>query len=108
MLDGISLDHLLGACAGLIVLAGLHAAIAFGVGAATGRRALAAGSAATVAVAGYLLEGLLATSDELRWVRSISPWDWLLSRNVLVDGTPVLPLAVQLGSARAPSRFGIV
>ena len=108
MLEGISLHRLVGACAGLIVLAGLHAAIAFGVGAATGRRALAVGSAATVAVAGYLVEGLLATSDELRWVRSISPWDWLLSRNVLVDGTPVLPLAVHFAIGAAIVVLGVV
>ena len=61
-----------------------------------------------MAVAGYLLEGLLATSDELRRVRSISPWDWLLSRNVLVDGTPVLPLAVQLGIGAGTVAIGIV
>jgi ABC-2 type transport system permease protein len=99
LLDGIPTSRVLGACLGLTVLAGFHASIAFAVGAARGRRSLAVGVAAAVAVAGYLLEGLLATSTDLRWLRSLSPWHWLLSRNVLLHGPPLWPLVVQLGIA---------
>ena len=88
--------RLFAACGGLTVLAAFHTALAFAVGAATGRYGLAVAIAATVAVAGYLLAGLLATSAELRWLRVISPWEWLLARNVLVQGTPVLPLLIEI------------
>jgi beta-exotoxin I transport system permease protein len=96
LLDGVSVVRLFAACGGLTVLAAFHTALAFAVGAATGRHGLAVAIAATVAVAGYLLAGLLATSAELRWLRVISPWEWLLARNVLVQGTPVLPLLIEI------------
>jgi ABC-2 type transport system permease protein len=96
LLDGVSVIRLLAACSGLTVLAAFHTAIAFAVGAATGRPGLAVAIAATVAVAGYLLAGLLATSGNLGWLRVISPWEWLLTHNVLVEGTPLLPLLVEI------------
>jgi len=96
LLDGVSVLRVLAACCGLTVLAAFHSAIAFAVGAATGRHGLAVAAAATVAVAGYLLAGLLATSDDLRWLRVISPWHWLVSRNVLVQGTPLVPLLTEI------------
>jgi ABC-2 type transport system permease protein len=95
LLDGVSVVRMLAACSGLAVLAAFHTAIAFAVGAATGRPGLAVAIAATVAVAGYLLAGLLATSANLRWLRVISPWEWLLAHNILVDGTPLLPLLIE-------------
>ena len=47
------------------------AAIAFAVGAATGNRPAAAGAAAALAVAGYVLEGLAQQIPALRPARSI-------------------------------------
>ena len=91
--DGVPTARLLAACGGLTVLAGFHTSIAFAVGAATGRHGLAVAIAASVAVAGYLLEGLLATSATMAWLRVLSPWHWLLTRNVLVDYPKPFPLA---------------
>jgi ABC-2 type transport system permease protein len=93
LLDGVPTVRLLAACGALTVLAGFHTSIAFAVGAATGRHGLAVAVAASVAVAGYLLEGLLATSSTMAWLRAFSPWHWLLTRNVLVDYPKPLPLA---------------
>lgn len=93
LLDGVPTARLLAACGGLTVLAGFHTSIAFAVGAATGRHGLAVAIAASVAVAGYLLEGLLATSATMAWLRVLSPWHWLLTRNVLVDYPKPFPLA---------------
>jgi ABC-2 type transport system permease protein len=107
LLDGVSVTRVLAACGGLTVLAAFHAAIAFAVGAATGRHGLAVAAAATVAVAGYLLAGLLATSADLRWLQAISPWHWLLTRNVLVEGTPTLPLLVEVVIGAALAAAGI-
>jgi ABC-2 type transport system permease protein len=45
-----------------------------------------------VATAGYLLQGLAATSDVLGPVANLSPWHWYLDRNILVDG--LAPAAV--------------
>ena len=93
LLDGVPMVRLVAACGGLTVLAGFHTSIAFAVGAATGRHGLAVAIAASVAVAGYLLEGLLATSATMAWLRGLSPWHWLLTRNVLVDYPKPVPLA---------------
>jgi ABC-2 type transport system permease protein len=102
-LDGVSTAHLLGAWAAVASLALLHTALAFAVGAARGHRAPALAAAATVAVAGYMLEGLLAVTDALSPLRLVSPWHWYLARNALVDGTTpqatLLPVLVAAGLA---------
>ena len=107
MVDELSLVRLAGACGGVTVLAGLHAAIAFAVGAATGHHGSAVTAAATVAVAGYLLAGLLTTTDSLDWLQSLSPWQWLLNRNVLVNGTPPVPLIIEIALSITLVAFGI-
>ena len=107
MLDELSLLRLAGACGGVTVLAGLHAAIAFAVGAATGHHGSAVAVAATVAVAGYLLAGLLTTTDSLNWLQALSPWHWLLDRNVLVNGTPPVPLIIEIVLSITLVAFGV-
>ena len=107
MLDELSLLRLAGACGGVTVLAGLHASIAFAVGAATGHPGSAVAVAATVAVAGYLLAGLLTTTASLDWLQALSPWQWLLDRNVLVNGTPPIPLMIEIALGITLVAFGI-
>ena len=107
MLDELSLLRLAGACGGVTVLAGLHAAIAFAVGAATGHHGSAVAVAATVAVAGYLLAGLLTTTDSLNWLQALSPWHWLLDSNVLVNGTPPVPLIIEIALSITLVAFGV-
>jgi ABC-2 type transport system permease protein len=85
-LEGVSLTGLAGAATGAFALALLHGSLAYTVGAATGRRAPAVAAATSVAVAGYLVEGLLAVSDTIRPLRYTSPWHWYLGRNMLTDG----------------------
>jgi ABC-2 type transport system permease protein len=85
-LEGVSIAGLVGACAGVFGLALLHGTLAFAVGAATGRRTTATAVATTVAVAGYLVQSLLALTDVLRPLRFLTPWHWYLERNMLVDG----------------------
>jgi ABC-2 type transport system permease protein len=107
LLDGVSPGRVAAACAGVTILAAFHGAIAFAAGAASGRHGVALGTAGTVAVAGYLLAGLLASTDTMHWLRAISPWQWLLSRNVLADGTPLLPLLIQITVGAALTAAGI-
>lgn len=97
-LEGVPVTGLAGAVAGVFGIALLHATVAFGVGAATGRRPWALSSATVLAVAGYLLQGLLGLSDAVRPLRFVSPWHWYLGRNMLAHGVApdaiVVPLAL--------------
>ena len=89
LLDGVPTARLLAACGGLTVLAGFHTSIAFAVGASRSCRrdwCIRGGRR-------LLLEGLLATSATMAWLRVLSPWHWLLTRNVLVDYPKPFPLA---------------
>ena len=99
-LEGVPMTGLAGAVAGVFGIALLHATLAFGVGAATGRRSLALSSATVVAVAGYLLQGLVGLSDAIHPLRLLSPWHWYLGRNMLAQGVApdalVVPLVLSL------------
>ena len=97
---GVPVPWVAAACAGAVLLGLMHASIAFAVGAAVGTRSAALGAATSVAVAGYLLQGLLAASGASAAARMVSPWQWYLRRNMLVDGPDavafLLPLAVSV------------
>ena len=95
-LEDVPLTGLAGAVAGVFGIALLHATVAFGVGAATGRRAWALSSATVVAVAGYLFQGLLGLTDALRPIRFVLPWHWYLGRNMLAQGVAPDPIVVPL------------
>jgi len=75
-------------------LALLHLAIAAAVGAATGRRGPAVTTASAVAVGGFVLHGLAASAEALRPARALSPWWWLLDRNLLVQDPTFLALGL--------------
>ena len=95
-LVGVSRPGLLVACAGAGALALLHATIAFGVGAATGRRSLATGFASTAAVAGYLIHGLLGITEVLEPLRYATPWHWYLERNMLATGPTAMSVVAPI------------
>ena len=102
ILEGLALGRVVAACAGGVLLALLHGAIAFAVGAVTGRRSSAVAFGAAVAGGGYLLQGLLAAARAPGWTRYASPWHWYLRRNMLVEGIDplafVLPIVVVAAS----------
>jgi ABC-2 type transport system permease protein len=99
-LEDVPVSGLAGAVAGVFAIALLHATLAYGVGAATGRKSLALSSATVVAVAGYLLQGLVGLSDAIRPLRFVSPWHWYLGRNMLAHGVApdaiVVPLVLSV------------
>jgi beta-exotoxin I transport system permease protein len=76
----------------------LHGTLAFSIGATTGRRGPAVAIATALAVAGYLVESVLAAAGGLRSLRLRSPWHWYLDRNMLAEGTApaalLLPVAL--------------
>ena len=47
-----------------------------------------------MAVAGYLIETVLAVAGDLGTLRQLSPWHWYLDRNLLAEGAA--PAAVLL------------
>jgi ABC-2 type transport system permease protein len=62
------------------------AALAFAVGAATGRRGLALGVSAGVAVLAYLANSVLPQVESLAWARNLSPFHWYLGGSPLTNG----------------------
>jgi ABC-2 type transport system permease protein len=93
-LDGVSVPGLAGACAAAGALALLHLSLAFAVGAVIGRRGPAVGTAAALAVGGYLIYSLLSLVDVLDPLRYATPWYWYLQRNMLAHGVPLAAIAV--------------
>lgn len=86
LLDGLSVVNLVAATVGVAVLGLVHLGVAFGAGAALGRKGPALGLASAVAVAGYLVYGVAESVESLQGVRIVSPWYWFLGSDPLVDG----------------------
>jgi ABC-2 type transport system permease protein len=97
---GVALTRVLGACAAMLALALLHGTVAFAVGAAVGRRGPAVATATVLAIAGYLLQSLVAASPSVRVLRFFTPWHPYLDRNVLAYGVSwpavVVPAALSI------------
>jgi ABC-2 type transport system permease protein len=84
--NGLPAGHVTAAAIASALLALTFAAVAFAVGAATGNRPAALGAAATLAVAGYVLEGLAQQIHVLHPVGAVNPWHWLLANDPLRHG----------------------
>lgn len=104
LFDDLDLSRLPAAAVALAGLALLHGAIAFAVGAGTGRRGPALAIAGAVAAAGYLIHGL-AAAGAAEALRGLSPWSWYLDRNLLAEPATLaallLPLVLTAGAAGA-------
>ena len=70
----------------LILFGACLGALAFAVGAATGRKTLALGVSAGVAVLAYLANGVFPQVQGLQWTREVSPWHWYLGGEPLTNG----------------------
>lgn len=75
---GLSLPHVISANVGLGLLALFFGAMAFLVGALTGRASLASGIASGLAVASFMLNGFGAAIEGLEPFRVLSPFFWYL------------------------------
>lgn len=89
----------------LFLLAAVFGGLAFGVGAAWGRKGLAVGVASGAAAAAFLLDGLARLEDALEPLALLSPWRHYAEADALV-GTfepwrGALLLGLALGSALA-------
>jgi beta-exotoxin I transport system permease protein len=77
-------------------------AIAFLIGAATGRRGITLSAGAGIAVAGYLLYTLANVTDGLDFLTWISPWRWYVADAMFINGLDwdvLLPFGLALGCA---------
>jgi ABC-2 type transport system permease protein len=81
---------------GLGLLAGTAA---FAVGAATGRRTLAIGAGAALAVVGYILNAVANNSEDLDWLRTLSPIEWAYGNAPLASGFDWAGLALLWGGS---------
>lgn len=97
-LAGITAAEFAAATVQLALFGGCLGALAFAIGAATGRKALALGASAGVAVLAYLANGVFPQVEGLEWTRAVSPWHWYLGgeplKNGLQTGDALLLLAV--------------
>ena len=104
-LEGITAAELAAATTQLVLFGACLGALAFAVGAATGRKALALGISAGVAVLAYLASGFFPQVEGLEWTRQVSPWHWYLGGEPLKNGLQavdsLLLLAVTLGLVAA-------
>ena len=99
LLDGVGVAHLIGVTLVMFAIVVLHAALAFAVACATGRKAVAQGVAGGVAVLGYVAYGLERSVSWLRPLRAVTPWHWYLQHNWAArapDALSLLPLALAL------------
>lgn len=100
--------------AGNVVAATLHlhalgvfaAGLALGVGAATGRRPLAAGVAAGAVIAGFVLSGVASMLDA-QAVRWLSPFYWFNGSEPIRNGVDWLRLALLYGLGGAAAVAGL-
>jgi len=81
---------------------------AFAVGAGSGRRLWAIAAGAGVAVAGYVIEALANNSDDLGWVRAVSPYAWAYQHTPLADGFDGGGLALLWAASLALLGIGAV
>lgn len=90
-----------------VLLALLFGTVALVVGAGTGRRGLARGSAGLLAVLAYLMSSLADLVGWLRPARPVSPWYHALGVDPLVKGFSTVHLLVPLGLTAVVVLLGV-
>lgn len=91
---GLSLSGILAVNLGLVLLALLFGALSMAVGSWTGRRTMAAGVAAGVAVAAFFINGLATLVSALETPQQFSPFYWYVDPKLLTNGFAWGPLAL--------------
>ncbi len=82
---GLDLGNVVATSAGLVLLVGGFATLGFAVGAATGRRGVALGAVAVLAVVGYVFRGV-ANAAGVDALAAVSPFSWFLAPDPLANG----------------------
>jgi ABC-2 type transport system permease protein len=107
---GIPVGHAAVGALAMVLIGIQHGALALAVGAATGRRGLAIGVAATVAVAGYILHVIGALVEEVEPWQPLSPFTQAIAEGPLSGTVPLsfvwLALAAVVFIVAAVPLFG--
>jgi ABC-2 type transport system permease protein len=85
-------SRLFGATISVFLVGVVFGGVAFGLGAATGRRGIALGGSSGLAVATYILWGLAPLIDAISSLERLSPFFWALAGDPILNG-------IQLGNA---------
>jgi ABC-2 type transport system permease protein len=110
---GVPLGRIALAAVANALLALVFAAVAFAIGAATGRRTIAICASAGLTVLGYVLVGIAQQVSVLRPLKAVNPWHWMLTTDPLAQGFGweafLLPITVSavlfaIGTMRFASR----
>jgi ABC-2 type transport system permease protein len=96
-LEGISIGDFAAMHIHLLLFGVLYAAVAYAVGAATGRKSLAVGVGAGVVVFGFAANGILNQVDGMEWIEDFSPFEWLNGGTPLESGVQWLDASVMIG-----------
>ncbi len=82
----LSLEGIVAGSVALLGLGLLTAAVGTMTGAIVGRRTIAVGAAAGVAVLGYALNALANQNPDLEWLHALSPYFWAYGAEPLANG----------------------
>ncbi|MFY1687079.1 ABC transporter permease subunit [Plantactinospora sp. WMMB782] len=97
--DGVGAGDLAAVNLQLALLGTTFGALAYAVGAATGRRAVALGVSAGVAVLAYLANSVLPQVEGWQWGAELSPFHWYLGGQPLVHGVQAGGALLLLGTS---------
>ena len=91
---GISLGHLAAYCLQLAFFGFATGAVALALGAGTGRRSLASGGAAGVAILGWLINGFAPLVDAISWLKYLSLYYYYEGNDPLTHGVDVIRVII--------------
>lgn len=104
----LSAANLAAATTGTVLIAILYGAIAFAVGAGSGRKGLAAGLSVAAAAAAFLVNSLAALVDALQWPQKLSPFYHYTVGDPLRHGFDLPHSLLLLAAAAAVAAVGVV
>jgi ABC-2 type transport system permease protein len=105
-LDDITAGEFAAATLQLALFGACLGALAFAIGAATGRKALTTGATAAVTVLAYLANGVFPQVEGLAWTRDVSPWHWSVGGEPLKHGLQVGDSLLLLATTAALVTLG--
>lgn len=82
--------------------------LAFGIGAATGRKVVAIAIAAAVAFVAYMAATFAPLIPALDWLADVSPWSWAFGEDPIADGIKVGGAAALLAGTAVFVALGII
>lgn len=105
--DGLPWWGIWSAAASMWALVLLYSAVAFAIGAASGRRTLAIAGAAAIIVVGFLGQIFASLAQPLEYLRPTSPWYWFLGSSPLTEPPGVVSFALPVALAFVITALGI-